>query len=310
MLFRHGRMNRFLLCLAALSLAGCRFHGGSTDENRIAAVSALNARRPGSLKHWEHTTFGKENALDYAYSRTALLLPAGMKMMMRAVENTGRLLSFTAIFTGTGSRWFAGSAVALTPDGYFLTASHCVETGACTLVSIDGVFLRSVQTRIVWRGREEIGEPDLALIYAPLSSDEVFTMSGFSAPEKGAAIFTAGFGSRAASGLKAGASGGHIVKAGPVKESPSGARWRRIIHNAPLAPGDSGGPLINEKGELLGINTELDGGSLVFVTRRPSLWFYKASAVSPDANWIRSLIEKDRATHPRSRKRATNHESN
>jgi hypothetical protein len=185
-----------------------------------------------------------------------------------------------------------------------------VETGACTLVSIDGVFIRTVQTRIVWRGREEIGEPDLALIYAPLSSDEVFTMSGFPAPEKGAPVFTAGFGSRAASGLKAGASGGHVVNAGPVKESPSGARWRRITHNAPLAPGDSGGPLINEKGELLGINTELDGGSLVFLTRRPSLWFYKASAVSPDANWIRSLIEKDSAQHPGSRKRAASQESN
>ncbi len=269
--------------------------GWSAVEQRTSAAMLLNARRPASLKAWSGKQVAGQPVMDYALTRIGLLLPPGLKITVRGDRKHPSSRHYDAKFSIQGGEFFAGTAVAITPDGYFLTAAHCMEKGAATLVTLRRGGLRASQARVVWCGRLNDGEPDLALLHADAGSGPVFPMRELSGMESRDAVFTAGFGSQGLPSLKAGGSGGRIVKPGPVLEAPGGVRWREILHDAPLAPGDSGGPLLDGQGRLLGLNTEISRGSLIFVTGSPSLWFYRGTAVAPDPAWIQSLIDKDRA---------------
>jgi hypothetical protein len=107
-------------------------------------------------------------------------------------------------------------------------------------------------------------------------------------------LYASGNGAGAPSEATVGFSGGLLLDQGPVQDIPSLARWRQLKHTAPLAPGDSGGPVIDERGRLLGINAEVHC-HLVHVLGRDRLWNYSSIAVSPDPAWIQALVEKDRA---------------
>jgi S1-C subfamily serine protease len=267
-----------------------------TSQEEVSRVGALlNARRPASLKGWQDKSIGDENVRSYLLARTALLVPPGMKMTVRYRDTTDKVRRYDARFSGRGTAFFAGSAVPVTPDGYFLTASHCLEEAVPGVVAITrGGGLQSAASRIVWRGRESDGEPDLALLHAPLAPAASLTLTGLPGPEIGSMLFTAGFGSNGVPGIKAGISGGHVARLGAIHDRPAGAHWREIAHHAPTAWGDSGGPVIDESGRLLGITIELRGWRL-FAKHSSLVWFYRGIAICPDAGWIQSLIDKDRA---------------
>ncbi|HWB06399.1 MAG TPA: serine protease [Verrucomicrobiales bacterium] len=283
------------LCLwLAFGFSGCRHLSDTVDQEKTMAGEVLNARRAASLRLWSHKTIGGEPVMGYTLARTALLLPSGMKMTLHETGRTGDVVRYDARFTGRSRTVFAGSAVAVAADGYFLTAAHCLDEGSPTLVTItrDGE-LRAVPSRIVWCGSEARGEPDLGLVHAPLTPGGTVSLTGLPARENGTLIFTGGFGSHGLPDVRAGGSGGRVVHIGRIQELPSGARWRELRHNAPLAPGDSGGPVIDERGRLLAINTEVRG-TWNFLAQSPTLSFYRGVAVCPDSAWIQSLIDKDR----------------
>lgn len=268
---------------------------------RIGAI--LNARRPASLAHWRHKRIDGENVRGYVLARTALLVPPDMTMTVRMEESPAHIRRYDAMFTGRRRTFFAGSAVPLTDDGYFLTASHCLEDDVPGIVAIskDGE-LRAAPSRVVWVGREREGDPDLALLHAPLAPLATLPLAGLPGPPKGSPVLTAGFGSHGFPDMRAGVSGGEILHLGPVRARPNGALWREISHSAPTAQGDSGGPVIDERGRLRGITTELRGWR-VFLKRTDDVWFYRGIAMCPDAVWIQSLIDKDRARSLRKKKR-------
>ena len=64
-----------------------------------------------------------------------------------------------------------------------------------------------------------------------------------------------------------------------------------------MTPGDSGGPLISEAGELLGINVTV-GGAAIFPLGLNQIWGYQGTAIAADPGWINSLIDRDRKQHP------------
>jgi S1-C subfamily serine protease len=286
-----------LVFMAAMALlfSGCRNMAQTADEEVTRVGAILNARRPASLRDWRHKSIDGENVRGYVLSRTALLVPPNMTMTVRMQDSPDHVRRYDALFTGRGTVFFAGSAVPLTSDGYFLTASHCLDDAVPGIVAINGDGeLRSATSRVVWRGHEREGDPDLALLHAPLAPVATLRLAGLPGPEKGSAVLTAGFGSHGFPDMRAGVSGGQVLHLGPIRVRPNGARWREIAHSAPTAQGDSGGPVIDAKGRLQAITTELRGWR-VFMKKSDDLWFYRGIAMCPDAEWIQSLIDMDRA---------------
>jgi S1-C subfamily serine protease len=294
---------------ASLLLAGCSAvrperpddgsaHAPTDDEvNRVSTI--INSWRSASLAQWSDKTIEKQAAMDYAGGRVGLLLEArSSEVHIRTMKETDHEVTCKISARARG----AGSAVPLSADGYFLTAAHCVDAPKLTLLTLtNDKGIEKGAVRVFWQGRPENGEPDLALIHVPLKPYAAFQMVRLTDLKKRSPVYVSGFGAGRSTRMELGYGGGEVARIGPMQAMPSGARWRLFYHTAPVAPGDSGGPVINEAGRLLGINTVVQV-RLVTVRGKDAVQGYDCIAVSADPEWIRSMIEKDRAQHRGDRK--------
>jgi len=119
--------------------------------------------------------------------------------------------------------------------------------------------LRGDEVTVTFAGRSARGtvagvdlDGDLAVVQADTAGAPALAWSSGDGPAVGAIVFGAG----------ASPTGGTRVTLGTVSaigrpfRGPGGRRIAGSLeHTAPLAPGSSGGPIVNAAGELLGINT-------------------------------------------------------
>ncbi len=144
--------------------------------------------------------------------------------------------------TGAGS----GSGFIISPDGYVVTNNHVV-TGAATLeVYIGGELDDSYNAQVV--GASECN--DLALI--KLSQDDLpYLEFAAEKPGVGEEIYVAGFplGDPEYTLVR-----GIVAKADADGETPWSSIDRVIQHDAEAQPGNSGGPLVNAEGQVLGVH--------------------------------------------------------
>ena len=143
----------------------------------------------------------------------------------------------------------SGSGVAITPDGYILTNSHVVNGAAkIEILLIDG---QSIDASLV--GQDPA--TDLALIQAH-SADVVphADLASGNALRVGQLVIAMGN----PLGFHASVSTGVISALGRALRSQQGQLIESVIqHTAPLNPGNSGGPLLNSHGKIVGINTAI-----------------------------------------------------
>ena len=286
-------MRFFSLLLVAVALLGVSCHGvPDTDQQRIRITSFLNERRPASLDFWKDKSIRGQSPADFGAGRIAILLPPDIEPKIKLSIQPDHVHKLSVEFA-TAKKLTVGAAVALSTDGYFLTAAHCVEDAPqCTLIALNqSEGMTAAKARVVWRGDYAHDGPDLALIHAPVRPYDTLTPTMAALP--GGAVLTCGFGSHGLPQLAYGTSGGKIKYLGSIQQTADGARWREIGHTAPMAPGDSGGPLIGEAGELLGINVTV-GGAAVFPLGLNQIWHYQGTAIAADPDWISNLIQKDR----------------
>ena len=286
-------MRFFSLLLVAVALLGVSCHGvPDTDQQRIRITSFLNERRPASLDFWKDKSIRGQSPADFGAGRIAILLPPDIEPKIKLSIQPDHVHKLSVEFA-TAKKLTVGAAVALSTDGYFLTAAHCVEDAPqCTLIALNqSEGMTAAKARVVWRGDYANGGPDLALIHAPVRPYDTLTPTMAALP--GGAVLTCGFGSHGLPQLAYGTSGGKIKYLGSIQQTADGARWREIGHTAPMAPGDSGGPLIGEAGELLGINVTV-GGAAVFPLGLNQIWRYQGTAIAAEPDWISNLIQKDR----------------
>ena len=146
-----------------------------------------------------------------------------------------------------------GCASAIDARGYFLTSAHGLADGSeVRLMRFPGgPRLESERAQVVWLGGVEADGPDLALLWVKRSLSAVFAWSP--APEVGASVFVMGSQPHSEPGPPATllALSGRLSRVSVEAFQEGG--WR-IEHNAPLQPGDSGGPVVDSAGRLVAVS--------------------------------------------------------
>jgi serine protease Do len=157
-----------------------------------------------------------------------------------------------------GKQESIGSGVIIDPDGYIVTNAHVIRGARRVLVNIpapendespDQSLVsgrgRTVEARIL--GSDS--EIDLALLKVELKGLPALPLSDYNKLRQGDVVFA--FGSP--EGLKDSVTMG-VVSAAARQPDPDSSMVF-VQSDAPTNPGNSGGPLVNVDGELVGINT-------------------------------------------------------
>jgi len=174
------------------------------------------------------------------------LLDAYSQAVIGVVEKAGAAVVSLEVGAQRGAG--AGSGFVVTPDGYVMTNSHVVA-GA-----------RHIKVRMpsgdIAEGQVMGDDPatDLALVRAELGSVAPLLVDGALAPRVGQLAVAIGN----PLGFESTVSTGVVSALGRSLRG----RGNRLIdgviqHTAPLNPGNSGGPLLDTKGRVIGVNTAI-----------------------------------------------------
>jgi len=170
------------------------------------------------------------------------LLDAYSRAVIGAVDAVGPAV--VKIEIGRGS----GSGVIFTPDGFALTNSHVVDGGGRITVTLpDG---RSMRADLI--GRDAV--TDLAVLRIRHGA---LPFAGF-ADSRRLRVGQVAIAIGNPYGFQHSVSAGVISALGRSLPSRSGAVMEDLIQtDTALNPGNSGGPLVTTRGEVIGINTAI-----------------------------------------------------
>ena len=175
-----------------------------------------------------------------------------------------------------------GSAAPIAPDGYFLTADHVLARMAGRNVFViygQGGRLRPTRARVVWRSESA----DLALLKVPVMTPYYYEWTN---PAKWLPAGTPVMHGGIATGFKSG--DGKLGTSLAPEGNFTGTRPFKI--DIPLQPGDSGGPVVDAYGRLVGINSAVE-----FLVPRETPFFIDSEGNRPNTRQIDALIRADRA---------------
>lgn len=185
--------------------------------------------------------------------------------------------SVVYIETASGS----GSGIIISADGYVLTNAHVVSGANSATVKLadGGSYNASVA------GRDE--NTDLALLKISATGLSAAFLGDSDLVEQGDPVFTFGY--------PLGIEGDVAFKDGTLsrRQKIDGTTYLEI--SAQILPGNSGGPLVNQSGEVIGINTLAIGalkisGVLIGETLKFALPINVAKSLIPDLKNGRSVV--------------------
>lgn len=179
------------------------------------------------------------------------LLDAYSRAVIKVVEAVGPAVVGIFVEGATGrspEQPAAGSGVLFAPDGYILTNSHVVRNSREQSVRFaDGTIRKAVLV-----GADPA--TDLAVIRAQASGLPYGLLGQSSTLRAGQLVIAIGN----PFGFQSTVSTGVVSALGRALRTESGRLIEDIIqHTAPLNPGNSGGPLVDSHGRVMGINTAI-----------------------------------------------------
>ena len=173
------------------------------------------------------------------------LLDAYSRAVVDVVERVGPAVVKVTVPSGSGSGG-TGSGLIFTPDGLVLTNAHVVGAApAVELLLVDG---RRVPAEVA--GRDP--GTDLAVLRAAGSSLPWQMLSDSSRLRPGQVAIAIG----SPYGFQHTVTAGVVSAVGRSLRSTTGRLLEHLIQtDAALNPGNSGGPLVSSRGEVVGVNT-------------------------------------------------------
>jgi S1-C subfamily serine protease len=182
----------------------------------------------------------------------AELLDAYSRAVTAVVDSVGPAVVNIHIGEGRRTSEFepagAGSGFVITPDGYILTNSHVVANAR----EIRALFIDGRNLAATLIGRDP--STDLAVLRVSASGLPYTTLIDSSGLRVGQLVIAAGN----PFGFQSSVSTGVVSSLGRALRSQDGRLIENIIqHTAPLNPGNSGGPLLDSRGRVVGINTAI-----------------------------------------------------
>jgi S1-C subfamily serine protease len=212
-------------------------------EHILSFIGNVSPMRPEGKPEADHREIREDVELLDAYSRAVISV----------VDNVGPAV--VSVSAGARSERAAtlepqggGSGVLLTPDGYALTNDHVVDNAQHFQITLtDGASLNASLV-----GTDPA--TDLAVIRAEGSSLPYSKLGDSSQLRAGQLVIAMGN----PFGFQSTVSTGVVSALGRSLRSRDGRLIENIIqHTAPLNPGNSGGPLLNSSGQVVGINTAI-----------------------------------------------------
>jgi S1-C subfamily serine protease len=173
-------------------------------------------------------------------------------LVSRAFQRIGPAVVGVRAIRADGRPLGLGSGVVYTPDGYVLTNSHVLRNGARISVSLTNG--RAVEATIVG----DDPESDLAVLRIPGGALEHASIGRSADLRVGQLVIAVGN----PLGYHATVTAGIVSALGRSLRAPSGRLIESVIQtDAALNPGNSGGPLADARGQVVGINTAMAGGA-------------------------------------------------
>ncbi|MGZ9166937.1 MAG: S1C family serine protease [Anaerolineales bacterium] len=146
-----------------------------------------------------------------------------------------------------GHRFGAGAGIVWDANGFILTNNHVVGRGTPIVVLQDD---REYESRLIAR------DPDVDLALLSIDATGLTPLEPAPvSPRVGEMVFAFGHPWGQRNTVTRG-----IVSALVTAQNRRGDKLPVIRSDTPLAPGNSGGPLVNAKGEVVGINAMIVGG--------------------------------------------------
>jgi S1-C subfamily serine protease len=180
------------------------------------------------------------------------LLDAYSRAVIKVVDTVGPAVVSVAMGKPSLQRgpeqMGAGSGVIIAPDGYILTNDHVVHKAK----KLQAVLADGTPISATLVGRDPA--TDLAVIRAEASNLPHAMLGDSSASKVGQLVIAMGN----PFGFQSTVSTGVLSALGRALRSREGRLIENIVqHTAPLNPGNSGGPLTDSRGRIVGINTAI-----------------------------------------------------
>ncbi|MXW19783.1 MAG: trypsin-like peptidase domain-containing protein [Gammaproteobacteria bacterium] len=290
-------------------LAGCM-----TQAARMQLEKTIVARKAESLRGWETVSLDSAPILKTLGLRTAIVF-RNFESVTAWIDDSG--VAGEGIPRANAS---TSAAAPISEDGYFLTAAHSVENAETLNLSVavrlvDGqIRIETVPARIVWKSEGDVaedrnrGEPrflqDFAIVHANVGRITPFRLAE-ELPQTDEPVISAGwpfehFGCFPDGAILAAGNILAVTRLDSRGPSPAGVA---VLIDTPLVSGDSGGPALDRKGNLIGIHSQvgirmshLQGVAMLFGQAPDNFGDFEYSAVAymPDPDWISETIENDR----------------
>ena len=196
-------------------------------------------------------------------------------------ENLDRWVSRGFVTSQTPGDADGGSAAPIAADGYFLTADHVLagrEGKNVFLIYGQGGRLVPKKARVVWRSEAA----DLALLHIPVKTPYFYQWTPPECWLPAGNLVIHG-------GISTGFKSGEGKLGTSLAPQTFFTRNRKFKIDIPLQPGDSGGPVVDAYGRLVGINSSVE-----FLVPMETAFFIDSEGNRPNTRFIGGVIEKDR----------------